>query len=436
MTGFFSVAVIDGAGKTRADVIAADHLVKKLQGKKDRAGDYARLMVCGYTLTHLEKTFLTYFRRYLDTSKTVYSENKKYCTFVIGTVMVILQALENPGEIFGLDVHAIFVEEADELTTDKMLEATKALRERCRQKITGERMPYLCFASTSQGQKGLYAVYNHFKRSGVGFVLIRGRTEDNPFLPDRLIRDMVKTYTPEEREVFMHGMFIAIAKGRVIPGFDWARNYVNYDLDLKVLPGEDVFWGQDINAGFDRGSAYIVRNGVLYCIKCYDFADLMDAPKVVRHDFPMARILWLPDVTIKDSFPAFAAELRKHDIKIIYRKKSPLVEDSCFLVSKLCYLSRLIVCKIARDIAEALGGAMRDKDNRIPKGIGPSSPIHFLDGARYVAVFVVATHPDFADIRKLILEKRASLRDSTEKEAMVKTLPAGYTEINPEVYRK
>jgi hypothetical protein len=150
----------------------------------------------------------------------------------------------------------------------------------------------------------------------------------------------------------------------------------------------------------------------------------------------MARILWLPDVTIKDSFPSFAAELRRYDIKIIYKKKSPLVEDSCFLVSKLCYLSRLIVCKIARDVADALGGAMRDKDNKIPKGVGPSSPIHTLDGARYVAVFVVSTHPDFEDIRKLILEKLASLRDGIEKERLVKALPNGYREINPEVYKK
>jgi hypothetical protein len=87
-------------------------------------------------------------------------------------------------------------------------------------------------------------------------------------------------------------------------------------------------------------------------------------------------------------------------------------------------------------MAEALGGAMRDKDNKIPKGIGPSSPIHALDGARYASVFVVATHPDFEDIRKLILEKRASLRDGVEKEDLIKKLPGKYVEINPEIYKK
>lgn len=370
----------------------------------------------------------------MDISKTNYIENKKYNTFKIGTVTVLLQPLENPGDIFGLDVHRIFVEEADELTTDKMLEATKALNERCRQVIPGERSPAICYASTSQGRKGLYMLYDHFKKSGIGFVLIRGRTEDNPFLPKELIQAMYKMYTPDEREVFMHGMFIAIAKGRVIPGFDWARNYVEFDLDTDVKPGEIVYWSQDINSGMNRGSAYIVREGVIYCIKFYDFPDLNDAAKVVRYDFPEQVIKWLPDVTIKDSFPALARELRRWDVKIIYRKKSPLVEDTCFLVSKLFYLSRLMVCKIARNVAEACDLAMRDKDNKIPKGVGKSSPIHTLDGVRYAASFIVMTHPDFADIRKLIAEKRASLRDDDLEINPVRRLGGGYSEINPAVF--
>ena len=423
-----------GAGKTRADTIAIINDVKHLQGKKDRAGDNVRLMVCGYTLSHLEKTLLLYFRQYLETSKTEYTESKKYNVIQIGTVTVLLQQLENPGDIFGIDVYKIYVEEADELTTDKMLEATKALNERCRQVIPGERGPCICFASTSQGQKGLYAVYCHFKKSGIGFVLIRGRTEDNIFLPKSMIQDMYKMYTPEEREVFMHGMFLSIAKGRVIPGFDWGRNYLGYDLDIDVRPGETVFWSNDINSGYNRGSAYIVRDGVIYCIKFYDFADLNDAARVVRRDFPEQRIKWIPDVTIKESFPSLARELRRWNIQIIYRKKSPLVEDSCFLVSKLFYLSRLMVCKIAKNVAEACSLAMRDKENKIPKGVGQSSPIHTLDGVRYATTFIVATHADFADIRKLIVEKRASLRDDTVEDSPVKQLSGGYSEIAPEVF--
>jgi len=108
------------------------------------------------------------------------------------------------------------------------------------------------------------------------------------------------------------------------------------------------------------------------------------------------------------------------------------VEDSSFLVSKLFYLGRLIICKIARDLAEACSSATRDKNNQIPKGVGQSSPIHAIDGLRYVATFVVVKYPEFADVRRLIADKRASLRNDQDSEVAIKKLVAGYTEISPE----
>jgi hypothetical protein len=408
--------------------------VKRLQGKKDRAGDYARIIVAGYTLAHLNKTFLVYLRQVLDQSKTRYTENKKDNFFTVGTVTVFVVPMENPDTIFGIESWAIFGEEIDELTEDKAIEAIRALSERCRQQIPGERSPFLCFASTSQGTKGLYRIYTHFKKSGTGFMLVRGRTEDNPYLPVSMIRDMKKMYTPEERRVFMDGEFLAIAKGRVLGDFSWDRNYLDYDLDQETLPGETVYIGMDFNVSYNRASAYIVREGVIYCVKYYDFPDPQDAPSVFRRDFPEQRILWIPDVTIKDSFPQFARELRKYGIQIIYRKKSPLVEDTVFLVNKLFYTGRLMICKIAKDVAEACALAMRDKDNRIPKGVGPGSPIHAVDGCRYACSFICMRHKAFRDIRELVVNKRASFRSDSEKP--VQDLGGGYIQVHPDaLYR-
>jgi hypothetical protein len=423
-----------GAGKTRANVIALVNAVKRLQGKKDRAGDYARLIVAGYTLAHLNKTFLAYFRQYLDMSKTSYTENKKDNFFIVGKVTVLVVPIENPENIFGFDSWATFVEELDELTEDKALEAVRALSERTRQQIPGERSPFLCFGSTSQGQKGLYRIYNHFKKNGVGFVLIRGRTQDNIFLPKELIADMLRTYTPGEQRVFMDGEFLAIAKGRVLGDFSWERNYLSYDLDTALPPGETVYIGMDFNVSYNRASAYVVRDGVIYAVKYYDFPDPQDAPSVFWRDFPEQRILWIPDVTIKDSFPQFARELRKYGVQIIYRKKNPLVEDTVFLVNKLLYTGRLLFCKITKDLAEACSQAMRDKDNKIPKGIGPSSPIHAIDGLRYACSFICMRDKAFRDIRRLIIDKRASFRQDSEKP--VQDLGGGYIQIHPDaLYR-
>ena len=101
-----------------------------------------------------------------------------------------------------------------------------------------------------------------------------------------------------------------------------------------------------------------------------------------------------------------------------------------FLVNKLFYTSRLMICKSAKDIAEACALFMRDKDNKIPKGIGPSSPAHYVDTIRYSCSFIAIRDPSFQDIRKLIIEKRASFR--TDGGSPVQDLGSGYMQVDPQ----
>jgi hypothetical protein len=206
--------------------------------------------------------------------------------------------------------------------------------------------------------------------------------------------------------------------------------------DLEVEDAHEYFVNGTLvhNTGFNRASAYIARDGVIYGIKYYDFANPQDAPSVFWHDFPEQRIIWIPDMTIKDSFPQFANELRRYGIQIGYRKKNPLVEDTVFLVNKLFYTGRLLICKIARDLAEACSQAMRDKDNKVPKGIGPSSPIHACDGLRYAVAFICMRDPAFRVIRELVIDKRASFRQDGGK--LVREIGGGYVQIHPDaLYR-
>lgn len=757
-----------GCGKTRSLAIATLKLCLELEGEKDEGGLYAKIVVGGYTYAHLEQTFLIDFRAYLDTSKTPYHEDTKNHIFTVGTVQVILVQLLEPGKIFGQSVYACIVDESDELPEDVMIEAMKSLSQRCRQIMPNHRAPFLMSASTAQGMKGFYRLYCHYKKSGIGFVLIRARTQDNWYLPKEYIIDLWKNFTEIERKVYMEGQFLSVSQGRVIPGFDWNRNFIpESDMDLELRPGERVYIGQDFNCtvgetlvstihgpvmikdikvgdyvltrqgykkvltskcqgvrmvydfngitgtkdhiaitpqgektlweaknfyylkeqyskeqnrlqtalvklfqlkswimtdfygndglkvltthdentlqqtipysismciesiterylraiksttrmdtmiiglkalsacleksideytwqsqdvisvktfgskteikcllltaqkhfvkssvkslkklglkehilvklcavivdeslqlaaeqlstvltvelleegklvqitksavkkaleeyvakalstfvlavekrlsekvqqgiaknieiigtvpvtnereaevydievedaheffangilvhncGYNRGSAWIARNGTLHCIKRYDFPETDDMPNIYRYDFPDQDIFWLPDVTAHDQYPHFARDLRRNDIHIIHRSKSPLVEDSCFLISKLCAQGRILIHSQAREVAEAFSTASRGKDNKIPKGVGPNSPIHDIDGARYVCSYLALILPEFKDIRKGIMSHLASFRagaeEMEERLAAVGEIGAGYTRI-------
>ena len=328
-------------------------------------------------------------------------------------------------------------DEIDELEEDIMIEAMKSVSQRVRQIIPGHRSPYVMAASTAQGMKGFYRLYSHYKKCGVGFVLIRARTQDNWYLPREYIEDLWKNFTETERKVYMEGEFLTVSQGRVIPNFDWDRNFApESDMDLHLLPGERVFIGQDFNQGYSRASAWVSRDGVLHCVKYYDFPDVGDAPRVFRYDFPEQDLFWVPDVTSKDQYPHFARDLRKYDVHIIHRAKSPMVEDSCFLLSKMCLQGRLMIHSQASEVADAFATASRDKNNRIPKGVGVSSPIHAIDGARYACSYMALILPEYRDIRRGLMQHLASFRRSLEedRDEPVAKVGAGYSRIEGSAY--
>jgi len=757
---------------TRSLAIAALHIIAELDGEKDDGGLYAKIAVAGYTYAHLEQTFLIDFKAYLDASKTPYHEDTKDHIITVGTVQVMFLQLSDPGKIFGQSIYCALADEIDELEEDTMIEAMKSLSQRVRQIMPGHRSPYIMAASTAQGMKGFYRLYSHYKKSGVGFVLTRARTQDNWYLPKEYIEDLWKNFTETERRVYMEGEFLTVTQGRVIPGFDWDKNYDGRsDMDLELVPGERVYIGMDFNClvgdtliltsrgnvpikdvkvgdyvltrkgyrkvltsvsrgvkivydfnrltgtkdhvaitpqgdvelcraqnfyclteqsikelqqlsrvqenlnalkqfytmdtygdagltvltttletilratehscisasikssmvkclrasksitktavmttdlkvlyaclpqliqscireavlatsakkhgnipqirlwsgislrtvksitrkllkahgveessavlyaasivarilrlaserlnaaryagknipkslkkqaieeavkavqqsvtlelrgfvlsaekllseqlqrsiaknikvigsapvtnereaevfdievegeheffangilvhncSYNRASAWVSREGRMHCVKYYDFPDSGESAKVFRYDFPYQDIFWLPDVTSKDLYPQYARELRKYGIHIIHRTKSPLVEDSCFLLSKMCLQGRLIIHSQASEVADAFATASRDKNNKIPKGVGPSSPIHAIDGARYACSYMALVLPEYRDVRDGLMQHLASFRRSLEEPdgtVPVRYKGAGYTQIEGEAF--
>ena len=99
---------------------------------------------------------------------------------------------------------------------------------------------------------------------------------------------------------------------------------------------------------------------------------------------------------------------------------------------------RILITSQAREVAEAFSTASRGKDNKIPKGVGPNSPIHDIDGARYVCSYLALILPEFRDIRKGIMSHLASFRSGAEEMeerlSPVSAAGAGYTRIEASAF--
>lgn len=171
---------------------------------------------------------------------------------VVGQYTVYDLCVEGCHEFFanGVRVHncaLAVVDELDELPTGIAMEAVKSINDRVRQQIDGFRSPFICFATTSQGLKGLYQTVLHFQKAGIGYLLMRARTRDNTYLPADYVKNMYSIYNEKEVACLLEGQFVSIDSGLVFPDYDPKKNKLDVDLFDSIADEDTVYIGQDFN---------------------------------------------------------------------------------------------------------------------------------------------------------------------------------------------
>lgn len=236
------------AGKTSCLGDSILKAVDYFQGKKDKEGKNPKIGVCGITLTFLQKTLTGSLEQTLRNTKSAYRFDKKANIIYIGNVELILIPIENEADIFGYDLACCFVDELDELPTHACIAVVKALNDRCRQAIKDEeRSPFLAFTTTSQGLKGTYQTIMNFRKIGMSYMIVRGRTRDNIYLQKEYVEAMYKMYNEKETKCLLEGEFISIDSGLVFPDYNPAFNKLNIDMYDNIEETETVYIGQDFN---------------------------------------------------------------------------------------------------------------------------------------------------------------------------------------------
>ena len=426
---FFILCGGYACGKTSSLVYSVMNTVKNLLGKTDTEGHNPKLLVCSKNITFLSKTWTNAFVENLEKTGSQYSYDKARNIIVVGNVEIFLVGLEDPSTIYGYSVFACWCDELDELPTAVAMEAVKSVNDRVRQRVEGMRDPFVCFATTSQGLKGLYQTVIHFKKSGIGYVLMRARTRDNTFLPEDYVRNMYAIYNEKERRCLLEGEFISIDSGLVFPDYDPKKNLLDVDLFDTVQPDETVYIGQDFNSFGNAGVACVIRKGAVVIVKDYDIPDIRKAPSIFRYDFPLSRIVWIPDATYSAHFSEFKKELRQYDITIAYRKTNPLVQDRNFAINKLLFIERMFLCPIARNMEKAFLTHQKDPRTGQPTKGGVGAPDHWSDCLGYVAHYVLCWNRELKGLYDVTLgrvyEKRhARGADATELEVSTQLITA------------
>ena len=330
---------------------------------------------------------------------------------VVGQYTVYDLSVEDVHEYFanGVRVHNCvigIVDELDELPTDIAMEAVKSINDRIRQQVEGFRTPFICFATTSQGLKGMYQTIMHFKKSGMGYVLMRARTKDNTFLPADYVKNMYSIYNEKEVRCLLEGEFISIDSGLVFPDYNPALNKLDVDLYEYVRDNNlSVYIGQDFNGFGNNAVAFAIINGAIVAIKDYEFPDIRRAPEVFRYDFPENEILWIPDMTYKEHFVEFKKELRTFNIKIAYRSCNPLVGDRNFACNKLFVAQKLFICPMCKGLEDTLMTWQKDPKTGAPSKGGKGAPDHKGDCLGYVVHYLLSWKKELKPLYRVTLER-------------------------------
>lgn len=428
-TRFFILCGGFACGKTSSLVYAVTKAVKDLLGKKDKEGHNPKIMVCSKNITFLAKTWTNAFEQNLKMTGSEYRFDRAKNIITVGNVELILVATEEPEAIYGYSCCLAVVDELDELSTETAMEAVRSVNDRIRQQIEGFRSPFICFATTSQGLKGLYQTVMHFKKSGIGYVLMRARTKDNIFLPKDYVTNMYSIYNEKEVRCLLEGEFISIDSGLVFPDYDKSRNMLDVDLFDSLEADDTVYIGQDFNGFGNNAVAFVIKKGCIIAIKDYEFPDIRRAPEVFRYDFPTQNIVWIPDMTYKEHFVEFKKELRLFNIRIAYRSCNPLVTDRNFACNKLFVAERLFICPICKDTERTLMTWQKDPKTGQPSKGGKGAPDHKGDCLGYVVHYLLSWNRELkplydVTLRRLYDGRRARGANASELEVTSRTIDA------------
>ncbi len=349
------------------------------------------------TISLLKKTVVADFVKWMLQTGSRYNFNSSSNVITVGKMRFLLLASGRPEDIYGPNVHVSLSDEMDELEQTKCIEAHRAIQERTRLTLPDGHKPFTVFTTTAQGFKGTYQIIEQYKEAGTPYVLVRGKTKDNTSLDPGYVKRLYSLYTPNEQLAFLEGHFVNLTSGRVYPEFDPRHEVDPFD----IYPNETVHIGQDLNQGYSKAVAFIIRNQTLYAVKEWSFPDIGRAPEAFRHAFPPNPILWYPDNSGKPILGGYVDEASSFGVEIVWTGRNPSILDRIFNMNKMLRVDRLKVFKTLKEWPMALRTRGFDKNGVPEKGKGPTSPDHVCDSAEYAAFWIVANMQEFADLYEL-----------------------------------
>ena len=209
--------------------------------------------------------------------------NKSTASILVkGYGEIYFRSYDRPEKLIAFEVAHAIVDEIDTLNREKAEEVWRKISERVRQT---SRIPNSIGAVTTPDQGEAGFVYHKWKRNPAkGYVIIKARTRDNPFLPEGYIQQILNNYDPVLAALYINGDFVSLTRN---------KPYYAYDesclTERTLAATETMHISIDFNVGGCVATINVVHEGVSYAVgehvshDTFEFVDYLRECRAAGH---------------------------------------------------------------------------------------------------------------------------------------------------------
>jgi len=273
-----------GSGKTQAGIIKTG--IKKLQ--------YPNVPVAYYLPTYglIEDIAFPRFQEFFAQMGVPYVLKSGAHEIHTEYGRIILRSMSNPERIVGYEVGYSLIDETDILSGDVMANVFSKIIARNRVKLPNNDVNVTDVVGTPEGFKWAYDFFVRNTKSNRK--IIKGKTTDNPFLPDSYVETLLETYTPQQLEAYLNGEFVNLTSGNVYHRYNRLRNHSN----RIVEQGDTLHIGMDFNVTKMNAVVFVKVGSLKIAVDEFVNAyDTMEMISLIKNRFPNYKIIIYPDAS-------------------------------------------------------------------------------------------------------------------------------------------
>lgn len=197
---------------------------------------------------------------------------------VPGIGKVLFRSMDAPESIIGYEVVDSFFDELDTLPADKAAQiwrlALARNRGRRTAKVPGIPPNTMAVATTPEGFRFVYEQWGRdiSRAEGLGYVIHRGRTADNPVLDPTYLETLRASYPPNLLRAYLEGEFVNLTSGSVYPDFDRRKAH----SPARIVSGEPLHVGMDFNVMNMTAVVFVIRDDTPHAVA--EWTGVRDTP--------------------------------------------------------------------------------------------------------------------------------------------------------------